>query len=107
VIGRPDCNSLTERFRSAFPVTFGWRSFVARDATYAHALSAVIASGDNPATPRYSVVVLAGLSAEATTRTPKALFHRHAAGANAIVLPHGQKAKPLVMTEPAARRAAK
>jgi len=97
LIGRPDCNALTERFRTALPVTFGWRSFVARDETFAHMLSAVIAAGENPANPRYSVVVLAGLSAEGTTRTPAALFQRSASGANVLVLPHEQKAKAMVI----------
>jgi hypothetical protein len=97
LIGRPDCNRLVDRFRAALPVEFGWRSFVARDETFAHAGSAVITSVDNPANPRFSVVVLAGLSAEATTRTPAALFTRGAAGANAIVLPHGQRPKAITI----------
>ena len=83
-------------------------SFVARDETFAHMLSAVIAAGENRVNPRYSVVVLAGLSAEATTRTPAALFQRSAGGANVIVLPNGQKAKALVIDgAESSRRAAK
>jgi hypothetical protein len=97
LIGRPDCNALTERFRAAFPVSFGWRSLVARDETLAHMLTAVIAAGENPANPRFAIVVLAGLSAEGTTRTPAALFQRSAAGADVLVLPNEQKAKAFVI----------
>ena len=42
----------------------GW--LAKRGETYAHAGTAVIAAGENPANPRYEVVVFAGLGAEAT-----------------------------------------
>jgi len=57
----------------------------------------VIAAGMNPLNERYSVVVLAGLSAEGTTRTPAALFQRSASGANVLVLPHEQNTKAMVI----------
>ena len=69
LIGRPDSNTLVERFRSTWPITFGSRSFVVRNDTYAHPGSAVIAAGDNPLNKRYSAVVLAGLSAKSTVAT--------------------------------------
>jgi hypothetical protein len=96
LIGRPDTNRIVERFGDAFPVTFGWRSFTIRGDTYAHAGSAVLAAAANPLNARYSAVVLAGLSAEATTRTPELMYHKDAAGADVMILPNGGKVKALV-----------
>ncbi len=96
LIGRPDTNRILERFHDAFPVTFGWRSFTVRGETYAHAGSAVLAAAANPLNPRYSAVILAGLSAEATTRTPELIYHKDATGADVMILPNGGKVKTLV-----------
>jgi hypothetical protein len=90
LIGRPDANRVTAKFRAALPVTFGPRSFAVRGDTYAHAGSAVIAAAANPDDPRHSVVVISGLSASATwhaaPRLPKF------AAAEVIVIPHGGSA---------------
>jgi hypothetical protein len=96
LVGRPDTNRVVERFRDALPITFGWRSFTVRGVTYAHAGSAVLAATANPLNPRYSAVVLAGLSAEATTRTPDAVYEKDAQAADVLVLPHGGKHKAIV-----------
>ena len=96
LIGRPDTNRIVERFADAFPVTFGFRSFAVRGDTYAHAGSAVLAATANPLNPRYSAVVLAGLCAEATTRTPEFIYHKDADGADVMVLPNGGKLKSFV-----------
>jgi hypothetical protein len=96
LIGRPDCNRVVGRFRDALPVTFGWRSFSVRGDAYAHVGSAVVAASTNPLNPRYSVVVLAGLSAEATTTTPEVIFSRSSHDADVVVLPHGRRPKALV-----------
>ncbi|HZT83395.1 MAG TPA: C45 family autoproteolytic acyltransferase/hydrolase, partial [Gemmataceae bacterium] len=63
LIGRPDSNSVVGRFRDSWPVRFGSRSFVVGRDTYAHMNSAVVFAADNPLNPRYSAVVIAGLSA--------------------------------------------
>src|SRR5207247_8187923 len=97
LIGRPDSNAVVNRFRTAFPITFGKRSFIVRHETYAHAGSAVIAVGVNPANPRYSVVVLAGLSAESTYHAPAALLKGSQAAAEVLVLPNKGKARSLVV----------
>jgi hypothetical protein len=96
LVGRPDCNRVVERFRDMLPVAFGWRSFTVRGDAYAHAGSSVVAAAANPLNPRYSVTVLAGLSAEATTFTPDAVLSREAQGADVIVLPQGGPRKALV-----------
>jgi hypothetical protein len=96
LIGRPDTNRVVERFHDAWPVKFGWRSFTVRGETYAHAGSAVLTAAANPLNPRYSAVVLAGLSADAITRTPDPIYHRDAPGADVIILPYGGKTKAFV-----------
>jgi hypothetical protein len=100
IIGRPDSNRLTARFRTAWPVAFGSRSFVVRGKTYAHASSAVIAAAENPVNRRYSMVVLAGLSAEATLNAPAALARRGRAPGEVLVLAHQQPAQALVIPPP-------
>jgi hypothetical protein len=68
LIGLPETNSVAARFGKDLPVKFGPRSFTLKGKTYAHMASAVIAAGAHPLTPRRSVVVFAGLSADATWR---------------------------------------
>lgn len=96
LIGRPDANRVVGRFHDVFSVTFGWRSFVVRGVTYAHAGTAVITAAANPLNPRYSAVVLAGLSADATTRTPEHIYDKSADGADVLVLPNGGRPKAIV-----------
>lgn len=66
LVGRPATNRVAERCVMRLPVSFTRGSFQVRQETYAHAGSFVIASGDNPLNPRFSIVAFAGLSAEAT-----------------------------------------
>ena len=97
LIGRPDGNGLVERFRSAFPVAFGPRSFSVRDAAYAHAGSAVIAAAENPVNPRYSLVVVAGLGGAATLKAAPKLGEPGLRPAEVVVLPAGAAAQELVV----------
>ena len=97
LIGRPDSNALVERFQKALPVTFGSRSFAVCHETYAHPGSAVIAASVNPLNPRFSLVVLAGLSAESTFRAPAALLKGGQVPAEVLVLPNGGKPRSLVV----------
>jgi hypothetical protein len=97
LIGRPDCNSIVERCRKVLPITFGSRSFVVRDKSYAHARSAVIAVGENPWNKRFSVVVMAGLSAEATLRAAPLLARSEQPPAEVLVLAHGEGTRALVL----------
>jgi hypothetical protein len=98
LIGRPDSNPLVRRFADGLPVKFGRRSFTVRHQAYAHAGSAVIAAAENPLDPRYSLVVVAGLSAEATVHAPPSLLGRGTA--EVVVLPHGGKPRSLVVPAP-------
>jgi hypothetical protein len=93
LIGRPDSNRVVEKVRGALPITFGQRSFTVRNDCYAHAASAVIAAAANPANPRYSVVVVAGLGADSTWRAAPKL--PSLAAAEVVVLPNGGGTKAL------------
>jgi hypothetical protein len=97
IVGRPGTNALAERWRDAVPVRFGTGSFTVGPDTYAHALSAVAAAGENPANPRYSVVVLTGLGAYATRQVGETFMHRAQSGTEVLVLPSQGKAKALVL----------
>jgi hypothetical protein len=97
LVGRPDCNALTERFRAALPVRFGSRSFVVRQDAYVHADSAVVAAAANPANPRYSVTVVAGLSAASTLRAAPAFVRDKQAAPEVLVLPHEGRARRVVV----------
>lgn len=101
LIGRPDSNRLVERFRDRLPVTFGTRSFEVRAEPFAHTDSAVLAAAENPLNPRYSLVVIAGLSAEATYRAAPQLVQDDLGAAEVVVLPHAQPPRELVLPEKA------
>jgi hypothetical protein len=96
LIGRPDSNTLVERFRAALPVHFGSRSFVVGKETYAHEDSAVIAAAANPLNPRYSLTVVAGLGAAATLRAAPKLLDEDRAG-DVLVMTYGAKPQALVV----------
>jgi hypothetical protein len=96
LIGRPDTNSLVERWRDKLPISFGPRSFTVLEDSYAHANSAVLVAGANPANPRYSIVVVAGLSAAATREAAPALGRGTRPG-EVVVLPHGGPPRALVV----------
>jgi hypothetical protein len=96
LIGRPATNRVAEKFKSAFPVECGTASFVVKGETYAHAGTAVLAAGENPLSPRYSVVMFAGLGAEATYHTPERFMGRGSRDCEVIVLPNGGGPKPVV-----------
>ena len=97
LIGRPDCNAVVERLKKAFPITFGSRSFTVSNEPYAHALSAVIAAGENPQNPRYSLVAIAGLSPEATLHAVPKLVDQNVLGAEVLILPNKGKVRAVVV----------
>ncbi|HEX4130963.1 MAG TPA: C45 family autoproteolytic acyltransferase/hydrolase [Pirellulales bacterium] len=66
LIGRPATNALAARWAEKLPVEFASGSFTFRSEVYSHPATAIIAAGENPASPRFSLVVFAGLSADAT-----------------------------------------
>ena len=98
LVGRPAANARAKRFAAAFPVTFGPASMRVKDKLYAHEDTAVVAAGTNHADPRYSAVLIAGLSADATYRAPAGLLKKDNLPAEVLVLPNAGKPLPMVVT---------
>ena len=96
LIGRPECNSLTAKYRGALPIKFGNHSFVVRDQAYAHQGSAVVVAAENPLNKRFSLVVLAGLNGSSTLRTATQ-FMEHRQPAEVVVYPNGTALRALVI----------
>jgi hypothetical protein len=97
LIGRPDCNSVVERLKKATPIAFGPRSFSIGNDSYAHARSAIVAAGENPVNPRYSIVVIAGLCAESTVQASVQLLDKATLGTEVLILPGTGKPRSLVV----------
>ncbi|HET6573306.1 MAG TPA: C45 family autoproteolytic acyltransferase/hydrolase [Fimbriiglobus sp.] len=98
LVGRPATNRVAARFAAAFPVAFGTGSIAVGGDVFAHEGTAVVAAGANPLSPRYSAVLVAGLSADATYRVcERGSFP----GAEVCVYPAGGGPRRLVVTPPA------
>jgi hypothetical protein len=91
LVGRPATNRIAAQCTARVPVTFGAASFTVRNKTYAHPDSAVIAAGENPQNPRYSVVIYAGLGAQSTWKSVQRLEPDELPPAQVILLPAGRK----------------
>jgi hypothetical protein len=98
LIGRPATNRLAAKFAGALPITFGLGSFTVRGDTYASARSAVIAAGPNPKNPRYSIVVYAGLGADATCRAVDSVPDDDPYHAQVMLLPARERPRRLCVT---------
>lgn len=96
LIGRPSANAIAARYASKFPVHFDRQSFDVRGEVYSHPDTAVIAAADNPINPRYSMVVIAGLSSLATYQTMPQFEDDVFMYAPIVVLPHGGEEIDLV-----------
>jgi hypothetical protein len=80
---------------AAFPVSFTQGSFTVNGDLFANPGSAVIAAGANPAAPKYSFVVVAGLSADATFHAVEQLPGNHTA--EVVVIPAKGGARAVVV----------
>ncbi len=95
LIGRPDSNKVVARFENELPIRFGKRSLTVDTTTYANPQTSVIAAMHRPFDRRYSMVVLAGLSAESTWNVVSKLWNGGAAQV-VVHLPNG-KTRALVV----------
>jgi hypothetical protein len=68
VVGRPETNLIAAQWLDRWPVRFGAMSFDLNGKRYANAGTGVVAATDNPNSNRFSAVLFAGLSADATYR---------------------------------------
>ena len=98
LVGRPETNAIVTRCAGSWPLSFGPGSFRLLGRTYANPASAVIAAGPSPRARDRSVVVFAGLGAEATWRCVQRLpDHRGGPTAEVLLLEAGGRAQPLVV----------
>ena len=97
LVGRPAANSAVDRATKNLPVRFGPASFTLNGEVYAHPGTAVIASGDNPSSPRFEVVLFAGLGAESTWHAVERLGGRRAGHAEVVLLAEGASPLGLVV----------
>ncbi len=95
LVGRPDTNAAAFRASKNLPVTFGPGSFSLEGETYAHAGTAVIAAGENPLSPRFEVVLFAGLGAEAIWRSVEHLGGRNGGHAEVVLIAQGSPPRGL------------
>ncbi len=95
LIGRPIANSVTKRFVKAFSVTFGQDSATVNEKVYAHERTAIVAAGVNPIDAKYSVVAIAGFSADATYCAAESIID--APSAEVLIFPRGTAAVPIVI----------
>jgi hypothetical protein len=91
LVGRPATNRVAARCATKVPVSFGPASFTVREKFYGHPDSAVIVAGENPVNPRYSVVVYAGLGAQATWKSVQHLDPDELPPPQVILMPSGRK----------------
>lgn len=96
LVGRPSTNSVAKRLvPGCLPVRFGPASVHVGEEYFAHEGTAVIAAGINPLAARYSVVLIAGLSADATFR---AASRAQIPAAEVVVCLAGGKTRQLFIT---------
>ncbi len=95
LVGRPAANSVTASVAGDVPVTFGPASATVNGTAYAHPRTAVVAAGVSRFDARYSVVVIAGLSADATYFAAKAFAGLPSA--EVVVVPRGGSPVPVVV----------
>jgi hypothetical protein len=95
LVGRPATNSLTDRFRSTFPVTFGTGSVTIAKEAYAHEKTTILTAGVNPIDPRYTAVAIAGLSGSATYSVAEAVVDL-SESSDLVVAPAGGRLEPRV-----------
>lgn len=100
LIGRPAANTVSHRMAGQWPVAFGERSFLVQGELYTHPESALLAAGDNPLNPRFSTVVVAGMSSLGTYRAAGRFGDEALTYAPALVLPFGSGVRELVPALP-------
>src|SRR5262249_37317100 len=92
LVGRPRTNAVAARGSAA---RFGPGSCEVREKLYGHERSAVIAAGQSPFAARWSLVVYAGNSSEAT----RMVAERQPLDCEVFVLPHGAPPRPLAVAD--------
>ena len=97
LIGRPATNRLSARLAKALPVSFGTASFTLAGETYAHPETAIVAAGPSPLAADRSVVIFAGLSAEATWKCPRRFPDQRGASAEVLLMENGASIRTMAV----------
>jgi hypothetical protein len=97
LVGRPGSNSIVARFSNSLPIIFGSHSFEVGDDVYAHPESGIVLAAENPLNPRYSIVVIAGLSGAGTMRLVPKFEDDELSYVQVIVLPYQQQEVDLLV----------
>jgi hypothetical protein len=97
LVGRPATNAVARDWAKQFPVAFGPASVVVKGKTYAHADTGVLVAGTNKLDKRYSAVLVAGLSAEATVATASKFRDRGLAAGEVVLFARGGAARAMVV----------
>jgi hypothetical protein len=96
LIGGPESNAIAARCAKGLPVTLASHTCTLKGETYAHPATCVIAACANPMNPRYSALVLSGLSAAATNDTPEFLMNRSTPAAEVLIGAAYRRVRPVV-----------
>jgi hypothetical protein len=97
LVGGPGANRIASRDVKGLPVQFASHTATVRGEIFAHAGTCIVAVRANPFHPRYSAVVLAGLSAGATHEAPEFLLHEETPAAEVIIGAANRRAKPIAV----------
>ena len=103
LIGRPETNAIAKSLDpSIYPrgLSFDAASFTLRGDTFANPKTALIVVTPNPDDSRTSIVMFAGLSAEATWHSIEAIGTLDGVPSNVILMPAGGKPRRLAIGKP-------
>jgi hypothetical protein len=99
VVGRPETNLIAAQWMDRWPARFGAASFDLNGKRYANANTGVVVAADNPNTNRFSAVLFAGLSSDATYRLiDKGGPQRRNEPAEVVLVEADKSAVPLMST---------
>ena len=96
LVGGPGANRISREFAAAFPVEFGSGSFKIGGNWYAHPGSALAVAAANPRAPKFSAVLIAGLSSTAIFSAAPRFGHGEGGG-DAVIFEHGGRTQSLVL----------
>jgi hypothetical protein len=98
LIGGPEANRVSARCAKGLPVQFANHTCSFNGETYAHPSTCILAACANPLNPRFSAVVLAGLSAASTNDAAEYLMNRSTPAAEVIVGAAYSRVRPMVVS---------
>lgn len=97
LIGTPKTNRVAEKLADSFPVKFESGSFQVEGESYANPKTSMVSVIANPKSPSYSVLMVGGLSGEATYHAVGSLGRGSRAG-ELLLMPGGGRARSRVLT---------